>query len=108
MEEFFPFEIGSDHESNIEADFLPWFESLMAHLQSTKGTTQTIQPNKYLKGLQVQIKSLNEEQSEEEKKRKANLSFAYKKYEKSQRGKILKVAELLPNNQEQQAYFIDI
>lgn len=37
MIEFYPYEIGSDHDSNIEGDFLPWFEALINHVKQSQG-----------------------------------------------------------------------
>lgn len=34
MEEFFPYEIGSDHDSNIEMDFLPWKTELINFIKN--------------------------------------------------------------------------
>lgn len=33
MQEFFPFQLGSDHKSNIEADFAPWKDDLLKFIE---------------------------------------------------------------------------
>ena len=33
MDEFFPYECGSDHDDNIEMNYLPWKESLIGFIK---------------------------------------------------------------------------
>lgn len=43
MEEFYPYEIGSDHDSNIEGDFIPWFEGLVEYIKKLRGQSNQLE-----------------------------------------------------------------
>ena len=88
MDEVFPYEIGSDHDGNIEMDFLPWKESLLKFIQSNNSISNLKSNHKnFLKGISVMLVNKDEMVPKKEE----NLTFAYKKYNKMSSGEIISV-----------------
>lgn len=54
---------GSDHDGNIEMDFLPWMEGLMKFLKNSISLDQDQQFRKlFIKGLYVELRTLSDDQ----------------------------------------------
>lgn len=56
MEEFYPYEIGSDHDGNIEADFKPWKDNLIQFIKANyiHGSFEEIKKDN-IKGMEVKV-----------------------------------------------------
>lgn len=89
MHEFFPFETGSDHNGNIEMDFLPWMEGLVKFLKSSTLLQQTPPTQKlFVKGLHVELKALSDVQAAQLREAHQICSFHYQKYEKTRQARV--------------------
>lgn len=95
MEEFFPYEIGSDHEGNIEMDFLPWKKSLIKFIKGNLSVEKHLEDKKvFFKGIRVVLSDDSPIGTDE------NYSFRFQNYKNSKNGVISKITSCLESDYE--------
>ena len=58
MQEFFPYDVGSDHEGNIESDFIPWKSNFLSFMKKTylkNGAKPAEKQFQFIKGVAVTL-----------------------------------------------------
>lgn len=101
MEEFFGYGTGSDHDDNIEMDFVQWKEDgLVGCLEKILPNFEETKINLYLEeiiedknGLFFLVGDLDDESLEKEKKREFKFELNFKKYENCKKARVLDIKE---------------